>query len=137
MPPYFIDTFYLIALANHGDEWHQHVAEFSKSLSDECHLYTVDEVLTEFLNYACGRGQESRKTAAYVVKELLNESQVTVIAQSRTSFLEALKFYEARSDKEYSLTDCVSMKVMQRERLTSVLTHDHHFEQEGFQIIFP
>ena len=35
--------------------------------------------------------------------------------------------------KEYSLTDCASMQAMQHERLTEVLTNDHHFRQEGFR----
>jgi len=35
--------------------------------------------------------------------------------------------YRARPDKEYSLTDCMSMHVMCREGLTDVLTNDHHF----------
>ena len=40
-------------------------------------------------------------------------------------------------DKEYSLTACMSMHVMRRERLTEVLTNDRHFIQEGFHILFP
>jgi uncharacterized protein len=45
--------------------------------------------------------------------------------------------YKDRPDKEYSLTDCISMQVMRREGLTEVLTNDHHFTQEGFRILFP
>jgi predicted nucleic acid-binding protein len=57
--------------------------------------------------------------------------------QSRSSLLDALTLYEARPDKEYSLTDCIAMQVMRREGLTDVLTNDHHFTQEGFHILFP
>jgi predicted nucleic acid-binding protein len=39
---------------------------------------------------------------------------------------------EARPDKGYSLTDCVSMLVMRQEGITEILTHDIHFTQEGF-----
>ena len=39
-------------------------------------------------------------------------------------------------DKEYSLTDCISMHVMRSEGLTEVLSNDHHFAQEGFHILF-
>src|SRR5215831_13940725 len=52
-------------------------------------------------------------------------------------FLDGLSLYRVRPDKEYSLTDCMSMQVMRRERLTDILTNDHHFTQEGFTILFP
>jgi len=45
--------------------------------------------------------------------------------------------YEQRPDKEYSLTDCISMQVMKAMGITEVLTHDRHFVQEGFIILFP
>lgn len=44
----FVDTFYLIALAHRRDQWHERVLAFSRSLRDY-RLYTVDEVLAEFL----------------------------------------------------------------------------------------
>jgi len=62
---------------------------------------------------------------------------VTFALLPRELFLEGLTLYEARPDKEYSLTDCMSMQVMRREGLTEVLTNGHHFRQEGFQILFP
>ena len=36
------------------------------------------------------------------------------------------------NDKEWTLTDCISFVVMQREGITDALTADHHFEQAGF-----
>jgi predicted nucleic acid-binding protein len=58
---------------------------------------------------------------------------VTVLPQSRDSFLAGLRLYELRLDKAYSLTDCISMEIMRREKLDEVLTHDEHFSQEGFR----
>ena len=43
--------------------------------------------------------------------------------------------YQARPDKQYSLTDCISMQAMRTEGLTEILTHDGHFTQEGFTIL--
>jgi predicted nucleic acid-binding protein len=57
---------------------------------------------------------------------------VTVISQTHQSFLAGLVLYEARPDKDYSLTDCISMNVMRAEGITEILTHDGHFTQEGF-----
>jgi uncharacterized protein len=75
--------------------------------------------------------------AAASVRRWLASPEVTVIHQTRELFLEGLTLYEARPDKEYSLTDCISMQVLRREGLTEVLTNDHHFTQEGFHILFP
>ena len=47
-------------------------------------------------------------------------------------FEEGIKLFEARPDKEWSLTDCISFVVMQREGITEALTGAHHFEQAGF-----
>jgi predicted nucleic acid-binding protein len=47
-----------------------------------------------------------------------------------------LSLYKARADKGYSLTDCISMNTMRERNLTEVLTHDQHFAQEGFSLLF-
>jgi hypothetical protein len=48
--------------------------------------------------------------------------------------LKPFGLYAARSDKSYSLTDCVSMQTMRRQGLTDILTNYRHFEQEGFEL---
>ena len=47
-------------------------------------------------------------------------------------FERGLALYNARPDKEWSLTDCISFVVMADEGLTDALTGDRHFEQAGF-----
>jgi len=59
-----------------------------------------------------------------------------VVPQSRDSLLSGMALYEARPDKGYSLTDCISMRTMRREGLSDALTNDRHFEQEGFRALF-
>jgi hypothetical protein len=61
--------------------------------------------------------------------------EVTVHPQSRVSFLSGLALYEARPDKGYRLTDCISMETMRAEGISGILTHDNHFMQEGFTIL--
>jgi predicted nucleic acid-binding protein len=131
----FADTFYWIALFSPTDAWHKRVLAFSESV-DQCHLYTTEEVLAEFLTYCSAAGPHTRQQAATLVRSLLDDPTVRVIRQRHASFLTALSLYEARLDKQYSLTDCSSMESMRRHGLSEVLTNDHHFSQEGFQILF-
>jgi uncharacterized protein len=130
-----VDTFCLIALSNPRDQWHQRVMAFSQTLTT-VRLYTVEEVLAEFLTFCSTAGAQVRTDAAHAVRHALHDTQWTVFPQSHTSFLDALTLYESRPDKEYSLTDCIAMHVMRSEGITEVLTNDHHFTQEGFQILF-
>ena len=135
MPRYFVDTFYLVALSDPRDQGHARVLTFSRSLRDY-HLYTVDEVLAEYLTFYSASRPHVREDAVQTVRHVLADPNMTVMPQSRTSFLDALAFYASRLDKQYSLTDCVSMQAMRREGLTDVLSNDRHFTQEGFRIGF-
>jgi predicted nucleic acid-binding protein len=133
MRRYFVDAFYWIALLSHRDQWHRRVLAFDETLGD-APLYTTDEVLIEFLAFYSATDLRTR--AAPFVQRILSAEGTTVIPQTRAGFLDALALYQARPDKHYSLTDCVSMQAMRREGLTDVLTNDHHFTQEGFHILF-
>jgi len=41
----------------------------------------------------------------------------------------------ARNDKDWSLTDCISFIVMEEHGITEALTGDRHFEQAGFRAL--
>ena len=137
MPRYFVDTFYWIALLYRRDAWHVQVTEFSHSLTSGDVLFTTDAVMIEFLAVFSSSGPRMRQQAADQVDEIFADARVHMIELTRSLFLEGLTLYKARLDKEYSLTDCISMQVMRREGLTEILTNDHHFAQEGFRILFP
>ena len=81
------------------------------------------------------RGAELRRAATQAVQKILADSRATVHPQSRESFLAGLELYRRRSDKGYSLVDCVSMNTMRREGIVEVLTNDRHFSQEGYTIL--
>ena len=66
---------------------------------------------------------------------MLEDPAVTIVPQSRQSFLDGVARYEQRLDKGYSLQDCISMNVMDTEGITDILTSDRHFEQEGFNLL--
>ena len=45
----------------------------------------------------------------------------------------AVGLYQARTDKEWGLTDCLSFVLMEREGITQALSADVHFRQAGFE----
>jgi predicted nucleic acid-binding protein len=77
-----------------------------------------------------------RRKAVANARRILENAAVRVIPQSHDSPLAGVTLYEARPDKGYSLTDCISIQTMWIEGLTEVLTNDRHFEQEGFRALF-
>lgn len=49
----------------------------------------------------------------------------------------AISFFAARTDKAWSLTDCISFTIMRDRDIRLALTGDRHFLQAGFEIAFP
>ena len=130
----FADTFWWLALASPTDQWHTAARRLVPSLVG-VPLVTTEEVLSEFLAGMAGRGQYQRQLAVHMVRRILADSTVTVLPQTSASFRSGFELYANRLDKEYSLVDCISMNTMRDEGITEVLTHDHHFTQEGFLIL--
>jgi predicted nucleic acid-binding protein len=130
----FVDTHYWIASINPHDQWYQRAMEVAGQLTG-ANLVTTEEVLVETLNYFSSFGPQVRLRVARVVRRLFERAEVEVIPQTENSFLKGMELYEERIDKGYSLTDCISMNAMRERGLIDVLTSDHHFTQEGFQVL--
>jgi len=86
-------------------------------------------------NFFAEYGDIMRRKVALAIRTVLIDEQVEVLNETRQTFLDGLAMYESRSDKGYSLTDCIAMNVMRKRGITDVLTHDTHFAQEGFHIL--
>lgn len=130
----FADTLYWVAITIPGDPWHDASVEAQAALGD-AQIFTTEEVLTEFLTALASGGPHVRRRAAAIVREILRNPMVTVAGQSHETFLSGLTLYENRPDKGYSLVDCISMCAMRSEEITDILTNDHHFTQEGFNVL--
>ncbi|MBE9249361.1 type II toxin-antitoxin system VapC family toxin [Dolichospermum sp. LEGE 00240] len=135
MKKIFADTFYWIALLNPKDDWYDSVIKVSQSIANS-QIITTEEVLTEVLTFYSNSGSRQRKRTVNFIKQIMNNPAVQVIPQDHESFVAGLNLYEKRLDKGYSLTDCISMNTMNQLEIIEVLTHDQHFTQEGFIILF-
>jgi uncharacterized protein len=130
----FADTLYWVAITVPRDQWHD-AALAARAHLGLVQIVTTEEVLTEFLTALSAGGALLRREAALVVRTILEDATVTVIPASHESFISGLTLYEQRDDKEYSLTDCISMAAMRGNGVTPALTNDHHFTQEGFEVL--
>lgn len=116
------------------DQWHASAIQTEIEMAGTT-LVTTEEVLIEVLNCFSSLGPQVRLKVIRIIHRLFERADVEVIPQTEDSFLKGVAFYEERLDKSYSLTECISMNVMRAHGITDVLTHDHHFTQEGFRIL--
>ena len=130
----FADTFYWIALINKSDSWYQRVKSYSVNL-ENIEIITTEEVLTETINFFASFPAPMRAVYQLVV-QIIQDHNIQVIPQTHESFIAGLELFQQRFDKGYSLTDCISMITMKNLNIIDILTHDKHFTQEGFLILF-
>lgn len=129
---YFLDTWYLVARFDRFDAHHERALRLDRTFSLRDAL-THDGVFAEYLAFVAAEGAVARSKAVSAVRTYLDTA--TALEVDRTLFRRALDLYARRPDKEYSLVDCISMVVMRDHGITRVLTNDHHFRQEGFEVL--
>ena len=74
----------------------------------------------------------TRNSAAIGFERISRDPRIEVVPQSAEYSADAIRLFAARSDKDWSLTDCLSFVVMERKGIREALTADNHFEQAGF-----
>ncbi len=67
------------------------------------------------------------------VGRLLRSPSVEVLPVEAALFEARWAYFQRRADKRYSLTDCISFVVMERDGVHEALSFDRHFEQAGFE----
>ena len=134
MKEIIVDTAYWIARIEPADQ-HREAALKARAALGRAHLVTTEEVLVEVFSGVSRASETVRRAAVALVRRLLHDPGVTVLAQSHESFLAGLGLYEKRLDQGYSLVDCVSMSVMRGRRIREALTSDRHFAREGFRAL--
>jgi predicted nucleic acid-binding protein len=127
-----MDTYALIAWINTRDAAHQRVQSYLDSYSGD--IVTTEWVLLEFAD--AFSLSKIKPFAIEAIKRVRRLPMFLVVGFEPAVHQVAFELYETRSDKDWSLTDCVSFTVMTQRGLSEALTADHHFEQAGFRAIF-
>ena len=130
----FADTQFFAGLINPRDQWHKTAVLAEANLIDPRYV-TTESVLTEVLTYFCGYGYQLRLGAVEIIELVLSDPRTEVIPISHEIFLQGVDLYKKRPDKGSSLTDCISMNLCRSRDIVDVLSHDHHFTQEGLNLL--
>ena len=127
----FADTFFFFAFLNADDSAHREASAFYDVFDGG--LVTTEWILTELADGLSGISDRQAFIDFHCA--LRDDPTVKIIPSNNALFAAGIELYAARLDKEWSLTDCISFVVMQREGLTDALTGDRHFEQAGFSTL--
>jgi predicted nucleic acid-binding protein len=127
----FADTSYYVALLLENDQDHERAVEITRTLHNP--IVTTAWVITEIANGLSA--VRHRQTVVRLIERLNADKSVRVAPPDPSTFEAGLELYRNSTDKDWSLTDCISFVVMSREKMTDALTADHNFEQAGFRAL--
>ncbi len=134
LDPLFLDTAYLVALLHLGDQWHPAAVYWhNEIIQNRTPILTTEYILVEFADGLSVL--RFRKQAEETISVLRSSPYVEVVPASTELFDVGLALFRDRLDKDWSLTDWISIVVMQNNGLLEALTSDHHFEQAGFRAL--
>lgn len=126
----FADTSYFIAVIVPNDVAHGRAQALA---GQSLRLITTAWIMAELAAYLSP--PPNRALFNGLLASLRANPGVDFVPASQELFDRGAELYAARTDKAWSLVDCISFVVMQREGLTDALTADHHFTQAGFHAV--
>ena len=132
MKPLFADTSYYVALLNARDPAHGRALSALAPTSSR-RVVTTEFVLLELGN-TFARATDHADFLA-LVDALREDLLVEIVPLSSELLARGMQMMQARPDKDWSLTDCISFIVMTETGCEEALTTDHHFEQAGFRAL--
>lgn len=124
----YADTSFFVATIGPRDQFHRQAVEFMQAYDGE--VLTTDFVLLEFGNYLFRI--KDRAFLEPVLRNIRSNPRYHVAQATRKLLQAGIDRFNARPDKEWSLTDCISFVVMEDHGVREALTSDSDFEQAGF-----
>jgi hypothetical protein len=134
MDPIFVDANGGIALLHRADPHHARAQQLVTAFQQQ----RRPRVLTTAVLLELGDGF-ARKKRWHVLHPFLTavwaDPLATVVSVDQPLLERAVALRQARPDKDWGLTDCVSFVVMSDLGLKEALTADKHFQQAGFRAL--
>jgi uncharacterized protein len=130
----FVDTGCWIGLLNKDDALHSRADQQYKYLmSIGTRFVTTSAVLTEVANSLSH--PVFRAGVIQFYERLQKSSRVEIVFVHESLWKNGWQLFENRLDKEWSLTDCISIVVMRDYEIRDALAYDKHFVQAGFRAL--
>ena len=124
MPRVFVDTAAWVALLNTRDELHESAQKHLEALRRQ----NAQLITTEFVFW----NWPTCFLRRFGVDGLRRVPNLQIIPADSVLLDKGWNLFRNRPDKEWSLTDCTSMFVMESDQIKLAFSSDHHFEQAGF-----
>ena len=127
----FVDTSAYFAAANRREAAHDRFGSlFWRVVNERWRLFTTNFVLAEL--HALLLARVDRYVALRVLAEVDASEATTIVRVSAGDEQRARTIIKQYDDKDFSLTDATSFAVMERLRISQVLTLDRNFAQYGW-----
>jgi uncharacterized protein len=123
----FADTFFYLTLLREDDPAHAR----SLACARLCHSIVTTEFILLELGNACSRAADHGDFQALILG-MRTSPRTRIIPLDSRLLNRGFERMASRSDKDWSVTDCISFVVMEDESIREALTADQHFEQAGF-----
>lgn len=130
----FLDTSYLVARSIANDGHHRRAMELAAAIrSRRTRIVTTDAILLEVGNTFSKVRYRSAAVTAHAA--LRRDSRASILPVTVELNLRAWQLFAHRTDKDWSVTDCLSFIVMDHLGIRAALTTDLHFVQAGFRAL--
>jgi len=125
----FIDTGVFVALRNADDELHMRSEQLiKKALKGEFgRVYTSDYVIDEAVTTALVRTRR-HDLAVDIGKYIIESPRITKLWTAEDAFDVSWQKFKTFKDKPLSFTDCVSLALMEKNRIKQIMSFDSGFD---------
>ena len=125
----FIDTGVFVALRNADDEFHTRGKELMKRVlkSEFGRAFTSDYVLDEAITTALVRTRR-HDLAVDIGKYIIESQRITKLYTTEEITAMAWRKFQTFKDKPMSFTDCVSLALMEKNRIKQIMSFDSGFD---------
>lgn len=127
-----LDTVFIQALLNSRDQYYLQAIALLPRVRNAAQVWVTEAVLIKVGN---ALSAFNRIAAIQFIQQCYQTANMRVVSVDTELLSHALQLYQARPDKTWGLTDCISFAVMQEQGLIMAATADEHFLQAGYRAL--